>query len=71
VYGLFYNEENICFYVGKGSGNRCETHFCDYMKGENLIKDEKIESLRKKGKEPFAIKLITNLKEDIILKSLC
>lgn len=69
VYGLFYENENndkICFYIGKGTGNRDKQHLQEKRveRLSHINKYKKIASLRKKGVEPFSIRLVENLSED-------
>lgn len=64
VYGLFYEnnkDENICFYIGKGSKYRMREHFKSCRKGQNSYKDNKIKKLKQNGKSPFPKKLAENL----------
>ena len=64
VYGLFYEDEegdNVCFYIGKGTGNRLRRHFYQDIKGENPHKDHKIKNLCEEGREPYAEKIVDEL----------
>jgi hypothetical protein len=54
VYVLIDPRNNQPFYVGKGKGNRVESHYynCAYNKKINLHKSRKIEKLKKLGYKP-------------------
>ncbi|WP_263787297.1 LEM-3-like GIY-YIG domain-containing protein [Salinibacter grassmerensis] len=57
VYGLFYEDDdgnNVCFYIGKGTGYRHENHFYSSTTGDNPYKDNKIAKLQRQGYEPFS-----------------
>lgn len=69
VYGLFYENEqgeNICFYVGKGTGRRHKRHLQESRlnRCSNTHKVNKVRKLRRKGKEPFAKVLKSGLTEE-------
>jgi hypothetical protein len=68
VYGLFYeeDEEQVCFYIGSGTGNRSEQHFFEsrLQETENKHKERKIRKLRKEGKEPYDKILVGNLEQE-------
>lgn len=66
VYGLFFEDEddNVCFYIGKGCGNRKDKHFYPSASQCNPHKSNKIAKLRSKGMEPFSKVLKDGLSED-------
>lgn len=66
VYGLFYEDEeenNICFYIGKGKGDRKDQHLNENSLTNNKHKRKLIRNLREEGTEPFSKILAGGLKE--------
>lgn len=69
VYGLFYEDENgnnICFYIGSGTGDRKEDHFreSNLKRCKNSHKRRKIKKLRRNENPPYSKILVPNLKEE-------
>lgn len=65
MYGLF--EEDVCFYIGKGKGNRHKQHFRHYKQNYKMCNYMlwcKLKSLEKRNIEPVSIILKDNLTED-------
>ena len=59
IYGLFYEDENgnnVCFYIGKGTGRRHKRHLQEsrLKRCSNTYKVNKVRKLRRNGKEPFS-----------------
>ena len=52
VYQLIDPRNNLPFYIGKGQGNRAQTHLFESAKVQNLYKDNKIRAIRNAGLEP-------------------
>lgn len=52
VYQLIDPRNNLPFYIGKGKGNRAQTHLFESAKVQNLYKDNKIRAIRNEGLEP-------------------
>lgn len=73
VYGLFYkkSKKEICFYIGKGCGNRYKQH----LKKSNLKLDscynphkvQKVKKLKEKEHDPYSEILFANLSEQCSL----
>lgn len=73
IYGIFYeNEEgeNICFYIGKGTGRRHKRHLQEsrLKTCSNTYKVNKVRKLRRKGKEPFSKIVKEGLTDEQALK---
>lgn len=75
VYGLFYEDEKeneICFYVGKGTGYRDVCHLwesnleCESY--ENEYKARKIKKLKRNDHSPYARRLAKNLSDEKALQ---
>jgi hypothetical protein len=68
LYGLFYEDEkeDVCFYLGKGSGNRKDVHFtdCRLENDRNKHKTRKIKKLRRENKNPHSKVLIDGLDDE-------
>ena len=66
VYQLVDPRTNLPFYIGKGQGNRAQTHLYDHSSSKNQYKENKIASIRRSGAEP----LIEYIAENIIDENL-
>mgnify|MGYP006413204605 CR=1 FL=1 len=66
VYQLVDPRTNLPFYIGKGQGNRAQTHLCKSKSTRNQYKENKIASIRRCGLEP----LIEYIAENIIDENL-
>jgi len=68
VYGLFYEseDEDICFYIGKGSGRRHKRHLQEsrLKRSKNTHKVNKIRKLRNEGKKLFSEIILDGLTEE-------
>jgi len=65
VYIYIDPRNNEIFYVGKGKNNRCFQHLTDQKESEKV---QKIEDIRKDGKEPIIEMLIHGVSDDIAKK---
>jgi hypothetical protein len=73
VYTLIDPRNNLPFYVGKGSGERCNAHVVEakyYVKRKSL-KLNKIRKLMRLGMEPIVIKLEENVSDKQALDLEC
>lgn len=77
VYGLINPADSQPFYIGKGSGNRAQTHLRKIPDTRNVYKENKIASIRKNGLEPeihvYADNILDedlayDMEEELILK---
>lgn len=66
VYGLFKPNPDLdrCFYIGKGCEYRMYLHLTKGFSHNNPYKKNKIEKIRRNGKEPYAKKIVDDLTED-------
>jgi len=64
VYQLIDPRNNFPFYIGKGSGNRAQSHLREIPDTRNVYKENKINSIRKNGLEPVIEYIFTNIVDE-------
>jgi hypothetical protein len=73
IYTLIDPRNNLPFYVGKGSGERCNAHVAEakYYVQRKSLKLSKIRKLMRLGMEPIVIKLAENISDKQALDLEC
>jgi hypothetical protein len=73
VYTLVDPRNNLPFYVGKGSGERCNAHFIEakYYVKRKTPKLNKIRKLMRLGMEPIVVKVEQNVSDEQALDLEC
>jgi len=63
VYGIYDPKKELPFYIGKGCEYRKDAHFQESKKGRNPHRDNKIDKIKREGRQPYSKIIKDNLSE--------
>lgn len=64
IYALINPKNKQPFYIGKGMGNRAQTHLWNLSNSRNQYKDSKIQKIREQGLEPQVVYIAENIENE-------